>query len=255
MAIVTITTDLGVKDHYTAIVKGLILSKAPDVCIVDISHEVSPFNIQEAAFILRNAYTSFPPGTIHFAGVQTGKRTQLRGIALSAEGQYFVGLDNGLFSLVLDHDPDCIVELGESAMPSFPARDLLCDAIAQLAGGKPIEALGRKLNAMETRAYLRPPDNGQMMKGNVVYIDRFGNLIINITKARFEEQCRGRSFHIFYARSEALHEIKNTYSDVNEGMLLCLFNSSGYMEIAINQGNASRLLGLQYDDIIQIEFE
>jgi S-adenosylmethionine hydrolase len=115
--------------------------------------------------------------------------------------------------------------------------------------------MGKQLGAIETKSYLRPPDNDFIMKGNVVYVDRFGNVIINITKERFEKLRAGRDFVINFKKNDEFREISNTYSDVQEGEKLCLFNSSGYLEIAINKGNAGELLGLQTDDMIQIEFE
>lgn len=257
MAIVTLTTDLGLKDYYVAVLKGKILTAAPSANLVDISHEIQPFNIQEAAFILKNSYTYFPPKTIHLLSVYAENKSSFKCIALEYKKQFFVGVDNGLFSLLFEDHPEKIIELSRNGHPSsvFVARDILSDAASRLANQQSIDSIGKQLSDIERKTYLRPPDNAFVLKGNIVYVDRFGNVIVNISKERFENIRLGRNFVINYRRNEEFHEFKETYSDVPEGERLCLFNSAGYLEIAINHGNASQLLGLHVDDVIQIEFE
>lgn len=257
MAIVTLTSDLGVKDYYVAVLKGKILSRAPVATLVDISHEIAPFNIQEAAFMLKNSFHHFPAGTVHLVSVHAENRPMVRCVALEQNGHFFVGVDNGLFSLLFDDPPMRVVEIPYSAenITSFIAKDILSAAAAHLALGLPLEKLGAPVQSLESKTFLRPPDNSFMIRANIVYIDRFGNLIANISKERFEKARAGRSFVINYKRHEELREFANTYSDVPEGERLCLFNSAGYLEIAINKGNASQLLGLHLDNTIQIEFE
>ncbi len=257
MAIVTLTSDLGLKDFYVAILKGKILSRAPTTNLVDISHEIAPFNIQEAAFILKNSCFHFPEKTVHLVSVHAENRSQVKCIVAEYNNHYFVGMDNGLFALVFDDQPTKIVEITQiaSTVSSFIAKDILSDAVGDLLEGKKLELIGNPLNSLESKTYLRPPDNSFMVRANIVYIDRFGNLIINISKDRFEKSRAGRNFVINYKRNEEIREISGSYCDVSEGEKLCLFNSGGYLEIAINKGNASKLLGLHLDNTIQIEFE
>lgn len=257
MAIVTLTSDLGMKDYYVAVLKGKILSGAPTAQVIDISHDISPFDIQEAAFVMRNACFHFPPGTIHLVSVHAESRNPTKAVAVLSKEHVFIGMDNGLFSLMLEDVPDRIVELPQNSInvSSFVAKDVLTEVAVHLANGKPFTGLGNTLGTLETKTYLRPPDNQFIIRANIVYIDRFGNLITNVTRERFEKTRAGRNFVINYKRHEEIHEISKTYQDVPEGEKLCLFNSSGHLEIAIHKGNASQLLGLHLDNTIQIEFE
>ncbi|HNV98659.1 MAG TPA: SAM-dependent chlorinase/fluorinase [Chitinophagales bacterium] len=257
MAIVTLTSDLGTKDYYAAVLKGKILSGAPSTQVIDISHDISPFDIQEAAFVMRNACFHFPPGTIHLVSVHAESRNPTKAVAVLSKGHVFIGMDNGLFSLMLEDVPEGIVEIPQNPanVSSFVAKEVLTAVAVQLANGKPFTGLGTPLSTLETKTYLRPPDNQFIIRANIVYIDRFGNLITNITRERFEKTRAGRNFVINYKRHEEIHQISSTYQDVPEGEKLCLFNSAGHLEIAIHKGNASQLLGLHLDNTIQIEFE
>ncbi len=256
MAIITLTTDLGLRDHYVAVLKGSILSKSPLSTLVDISHEIAPFDIQQASFVIKNAWHYFPQKTIHIVNVHAENKASLKCVAIAYKQHFFIGLDNGLFSLIFEDYPDKIIELARSSEAAFYlAKDVLAEAASALANGTEIQMLGKLLSSIETKTFLRPPDNEFIMKGNVVYVDRFGNAMINITKDRFEKIRAGRDFSINFKKNDEFHEISNTYSDVPEGEKLCLFNSAGYLEIAIHKGNASELLGLHVDDTIQIEFE
>jgi len=257
MAIITLTTDLGLRDHYVGILKGKILARSPQVTLVDISHEIDPFNIQQAAFVLKNAYHYFPEGTIHLLSVHAENKAALKCVVIEYKKHLFTGLDNGLFSLIFDDYPDKIIEVQRDAatVSAYIAKDVLAETSSLLATGTAIQTLGKQLSSIETKTFLRPPENQDMMKGSVVYVDRFGNVIINITKERFEKNRAGRRFMIHFRKNDEFHMMSNSYSDVRDGEKLCLFNSSGYLEIAINKGNASELLGLHVDDIIQIEFE
>lgn len=257
MAIVTLTSDLGIKDYYVAIIKGKILSRVATTNIVDISHEIAPFDIQEAAFLLKNTFFHFPKGTIHLVSVHAERRDPTKCLVIEYNGHIFVGIDNGLFALLFEDQPSKIIEVpqGTTNNSSFIAKDALSEIVGDLLSGKSLDSLGTPLHTIESKTHLRPPDNAFMIRANIVYIDRFGNLIINITRERFENSRKGRNFVINYKRNEELREISETYGDVPEGERLCLFNASGYLEIAINKGNANQLLGLHLDNTIQIEFE
>ena len=257
MPIVTLTSDLGNKDYYVAIIKGKILSRVPNAQLVDITHEITPFNIQEAAFVLKNTFIHFPPKTIHLVSVHAETRSDTKVVVIEHQNHYFVGMDNGLFALMTEELPKQIIAVNMvgNGPSSFLAKDIMSDVASALLEGKTLQSLGSALNALESKTYLRPPDNNFVMRASIVYIDRFGNLITNVSKDRFEKIRAGREFVINYKRNEELREISGTYSDVPEGEGLCLFNSSGNLEIAINKGNASQLLGLHLDNTIQIEFE
>ncbi|MBC8172564.1 MAG: SAM-dependent chlorinase/fluorinase [Chitinophagales bacterium] len=257
MAIVTLTTDLGTKDHYVAMLKGKILSYASNVTIVDISHEIKPFNIQQAAFVLRTTYHFFPEHTIHLTSVFAENKNNTRCILIKHKKYYFAGVDNGLFSLIFDEYPEIIIEIPFTSqdVSVFVTRDVLCETVAAIANGKNVKDLGKQIQSLETKTFLRPPDSSDYINGNIMYIDKFGNAIVSISKEKFERKNNGRNFVIHCKRSDEFTSIAKTYSEVPLGEKLCLFNSSGFLEIAINQGNAAQLLGLQLDDTIQIEFQ
>jgi len=257
MPIVTLTSDLGFKDYYVAIVKGKILTQVPTAQLVDITHEITPFNIQEAAFVLKNTFSHFPEKTIHLVSVHAETRIDTKIVVVQHANQYFVGMDNGLFALMLDDLPHKIVEILQVnySPTTFTAKDKLSNVVVDLLLGKNFQSLGVSLSTLETKTYLRPPENNFIIRANIVYIDRYGNLITNMSKSRFEKIRAGRDFIINYKRNEELREISTTYNDVPEGERVCLFNSSGNLEIAINKGNANQLLGLHLDHTIQIEFE
>lgn len=258
MAIITLTSDLGFKDFYLAAVKGNILRKIPKAQIVDISHQIPSFNILQAAFILSNSFRHFPEGTIHLVSVDTGYQQKPSYIAFACEGHYFIGPDNGLFSLVFDYYPDLIVTLDaiqpESSVAHFPLADVFIQAASLLLSGAKLESLGSKVPDMQRRGILQPVIQETIIKGSVVYIDSFQNAITNIRKEQFEAARKGRKFDIVFRRGEVITLISKHYNDVTEGERLALWGSSDYLEIAMNKGKAAGLLGLNIGESIIIEF-
>lgn len=258
MAIITLTTDLGHRDFYQSAVKGAILSKLPDVNIVDISHQIAPFDVAQAAYVTRNACRFFPAGSIHILGVDAHYQERPRYLALMHEEQYFIGPDNGIFSLLFDKVPGKIVEIAippDPAFVHFPLLDILVKAATHLAGGGLLEELGRSVQDINQRGVLQPVYEPGLIRGSVIHIDSFQNVITNITRKLFEEVGKERPFELFFSRNESITAISRHYNEVPEGEKLCLFGISSYLEIAINKGNASGLLGLSIGDIIIIQFD
>ncbi len=256
MPIITLTSDWGAKDHYIGAVKGTIISQMPEATIIDISHDIAPFNIKEAAFIVRNSYKYFPEGTVHIIGVNTEESDKHSHIALKINGQYFVGCDNGLFTLIFDTSPDIIVELNivhDSDYFTFSSRDRFVKVAVHLAMGKNIEELGTIRDSLTEMLLFRPVIEQDVIKGMVIYIDNYENVITNITRPLFEKVRNGRSFKIVF-RGEELKRIFESYSEVPEGEVVALFGSNDHLEIVINNGNASGLLGLNIDDPVRMEF-
>lgn len=257
MPIVTLTSDWGAKDHYLASVKGMILKKIPDARIIDISHLVPPHDLTQAAFILKNCYRDFPPGTIHIIGVSTEESEVNPHTAVMAEGQYFIGADNGMFTLIFDDQPEKIVEVNlmqDSEFFTFSSRDRFVKAAAMLAEGKDITELGPARDGLNQKSMFAPVVENNVIKGIVIYVDNYENVITNITRSKFREVGRNKKFKISF-RGEEVHEIKDSYSDVPVGEILALFGSNGHLEIAMNNGTASSLLGLNPDDPVRVEFE
>lgn len=257
MAIITLTTDLGSKDFYQAALKGSILSILPTVNIVDITHEVPSFNISYAAFVLKNAYPYFPKGTVHLIGIDSVFNENTKYVAVKFREHYFVGADNGIFSLLFDEKPEEFVELNimqDLKYLHFPLVDIFVKAAIHLAKGGKLKDIGVPTEGIEERMLLHPVIEKDMIRGSVIYIDTFSNVITNITKDLFTKVQRNRDFTLYFRKSETITQLSWHYNEVPEGEKLCLFGISNHLEIAINKGKASGLLGLHLGDILRVEF-
>jgi hypothetical protein len=274
MSIITLTTDFGTKDHFVGAVKGAIYSELPDAKIVDITHHISPFNITETAYIIKNSYKSFPDGTIHIIGVDSELSDDNKHIALELDNHYFVCPDNGLICMITkDIKPTKVVEINihDRVESSFPVLDVFVQVACFIARGGNLTVIGKEISAYKEMTEIQPKVNQDQnrISGGVIYIDNYGNVISNISKKLFTEVGKGRDFKITAARYTftktftKYNEIVNPESDDPrqfDGNRLALFNSAGYLEIAIYRSNlktvggASTLLGLDYRDTITIEF-
>ena len=257
MGIITLTTDLGHRDFYQAALKGSIISQFPAVQLIDISHDIPSFDIQHAAYVLKNAYTYFPEKTVHLVGIDSVFNGDTRYLALRYNDHFFVGADNGIFSLVLDGPPQEAVELNiiqDLKYLHFPLTDIFSKAACHLAKGGKLTEIGDPVDSVVDRTLVQPVVENDSLRGSVVFIDSFGNVISNISKELFNNVQRGRSFVVYFRRNETINQMSWHYNEVPEGEKLCLFGISNYLEIAINKGNASGLLGLNKGDIIRVEF-
>ncbi len=257
MAIITLTTDLGYKDFYHAALKGSILSLKPDANIIDITHSISAFNIPQAAFVLKNAFPYFPQGTVHLIGINSVFNQRTKYLAVKYRGHYFVGSDNGLFSLMFDEKPEEIVELNimqDLKFLHFPLTDIFAKAASHLANTGKMTDIGIAMDELEEKVNLQPVIEKNVIKGSVIYIDSFQNVITNISKDLFSTIQKGRDFILYFRKNESISQLSWHYNEVPEGEKLCLFGISNYLEIAINKGNASGLLGLHLGDIVRVEF-
>ena len=258
MAIITLTTDLGDKDIYQAALKGSILKLLPTVTIVDITHSVAAFNVQQAAFILKNSYYYFPEGTVHLIGIDTVFNEQTRYLAVQYKKHFFIGADNGIFSLMFSDTPDEMVELNimqDLKFLHFPLADIFVKAAVHMAKGGKLTEIGLPVSSVENKMNLQPVIEKNLIKGVVIYIDSFQNVITNITKEFFNRIQQGRQFTLYFKRNETITHLSWHYNEVPEGEKLCLFGISDHLEIAINKGNASGLLGLNLGDSVLIDFE
>jgi len=256
MPVITLTSDWGTKDHYLASVKGAILKQMPEARIIDISHHIPPHNLTQAAFILKNCCRDFPPGTIHIIGVSTEESEMSPHTAVLADGQYFIGSDNGIFSLIFDEPPEKIVEINlmqDSAFFTFSSRDRFVKAAAMLSRGEDISSLGHPRDILNEKMLFAPVVENNVIKGIVIYVDNYKNVITNIRQEKFKEVGRNRKFTISF-RGEEIHRIHESYSDVPVGDILALFGCNGHLEIAMNNGKAGNLLGLSPDDPVRVEF-
>jgi S-adenosylmethionine hydrolase len=263
VGIITLTSDLGMRDHYVAAVKASMLSQAPQAIIVDISHDVRSFDIHAASFLLRNVWRQFPLGTVHVIGVNPELTSRTPHLAIQYMGHYFVGADNGIFALIFEQDPEDIFEItlpqGEDWI--FPMKGVFATAAAHLSRGGSIEFLGQRIESFNQAMLPAPSLEGDVLKGHVEYIDHYGNVYCNISKTLFEQIRRKRKYNILYKRvGFAISKISNYYTDVVEGERLAMWSTGGRLMIAINGGTtmhgggAAGLFGLEIDDVIRIEF-
>lgn len=256
MAIVTLLTDSGESDHYVAAIKAKILSINPGIRLIDISHTIMPCDIAHAAFILRSVFREFPKGTTHLAGIHaTGQRDDAA-IALQMEDHFFIGADNGLFGLISDKQHQNLVELNavNTIQTTFPEKDIFAPAAAKLASGMAINDLGKPIPSFKKMIDRQVKATKKQIAGHVIKVDNFGNLITNIPKEAFNVLSNGKSYTVQFG-GEKFRRIHTQYNQADEGECFLLFNSLGLLEIGIYKGNASELLGLSYDSMVNILFD
>ncbi len=256
MAIITLTSDWGIKDHYLAAVKGLLISRVPSVQIVDISHFIPPFDIEQAAYVLKNCYKYFPKETIHIIAVGSEESPGSPHTVIFHEGQYFIGADTGIFSMIFDEKPEVVVELDitqETDFFTFPTRDRFVKAAVHLAHQGSLEELGPIKGDIVRKLLFEPVPHKDKIIGIVIYIDAYQNLITNIKKSKFTEIGRGRKFEI-KIRSEKIKKLSTSYADSKVHEILAVFGSNNLLEIAIREGNAAGLIGVDYKDQVTVEF-
>ncbi len=256
MAIVTLLTDSGESDHYVAAIKARIIGINPGIRIVDITHNIRPCDIGHAAFVLRSVFRDFPKGTIHLAGVDSAGNRGDMYIAVQLEDHFFVGSDNGLFGLISEKSHQHVAELNipKNLITTFPEKDILAQAAARLASGVSLTDLGKPLPGFRKLIDRQVKATKKMITGSVIRVDNFGNLITNIPKEAFDVLSRERSYTIQFG-GEKFRRINAQYHQVEEGECFIVFNTLGLLEIGIYKGNASELLGLSYDNSVNIVFD
>jgi S-adenosylmethionine hydrolase len=241
MGLITLLTDFGTADSYVAELKGVLLSSAPNTALVDVTHAIAPGDVRAGAYLLGRAWHRFPRGTVHLAVVDPGVGTDRAALALTAHGHYFVGPDNGLFTFVLRDSEVQIVLLPtpDGASATFHGRDLFAPAAAALAGGATLAKLGDAFTAMPARlVYAEPHYEGKSVVGEVVYVDRFGSLVTNLTPGLVPP------YAILEVEGLEVGALRTTFGDVPTGGLVAYLGSGGQVEIAVRDGSAARRLGM-----------
>jgi hypothetical protein len=281
MSIITLTTDYGLKDHFVGGLKGKILSEFSEAKIIDISHHIDPFNIVEASYIIGTSYKNFPKGTVHIIGVDAELNKENQHIAMQWNDHFFIAADNGILSMLVQKIvPQKLVVI--NIHDRFPVEatdlDIFVKVACHIAKGGLLNVIGKEITTIKQIAELQPivTADKNSIKGSVIYIDHFGNVVTNISKQLFLEVAKGRPYEIpimqvrNQKKSSPIKNIWAKYSDIAntgnygiknyEGDKLAIFNEAGYLEIAIfrsnptNVGSASSLLGLGYRDVITINF-
>ena len=248
MAIVTLTSDIGMQDYLAGAVKGQLLQIDPTFNIVDISHSISPFNYPQAAYICRNAIRHFPDQTFHIIMVNLFEKRPDRLLMAFHQNQYILCADNGLLGMILEERPEMVIGLPtekNQIRHTLYCASVFGRAIDAINRGERLTDIGEPDISFLEKNPLRPMLSDAWIEGQIIYIDNFENVVVNITREQFESQRKGRNFSIVFKRNEVIDKISETYAEVPEGEKLALFNSAGYLEIAINKGNAAGLFGLQ----------
>ena len=274
MSIITLTSDYGLKDHFVGALKGKILSEYSEAKIIDISHEIDPFNTVEASYIIGASYSSFPKGTVHLIGVDMESNKENQHIVMQWNDHYFIAADNGILSMFSQKIvPQKIVAINiHDRLPSEATDlDVFVKVACHLAKGGLMNIIGKEINTIKNVTNLQATlsDDGSLLKGNVIYIDHFGNVVTNISKKYFIDVAKGRPYEIVL-KTKNIKTILPNYSAIAssdkypiksyEGEKLAIFNEAGFLEIAIFRSNPSKvgsansLLGLNYRDIINIVF-
>jgi S-adenosyl-L-methionine hydrolase (adenosine-forming) len=255
MALVTFTSDFGNTDFYCAAVKAKMLSFNPQLTIVDITHHVTQYDIAHAAFVLRSVYNDFPKGTVHLMAINCTSSHTDGFIGIKLNEHIFIGPNNGVLSMLADHDPGIVVKFADIHVKdsTFPAKDILAPIAAKVASGGAIHDFGGPLKAIKKVVPRQFKASKKQIVGYVLRVDHYGNLITNIPKQVFDQLNPGR-FTVNFGR-ETLEGLHQSYDDVEPGDCFAFFNSLGLLEIGINHGHGADLLGLRHDSPINIFFE
>lgn len=259
MPIITLTTDLGLKDYYVASIKGQIYSQLDDVTIIDVSHEIPDYEISVAAFCLKNCYKDFPEGSIHIIGVSPEADENTKHLLIHYDGHYFIGADNGIFALLFEEKPSTIFELdilSPKGKATFPTKEVFVKAACHIGRGGTPELIGHKITEINEKTNFQPAIDEDVIRGMAVYIDSYGNITTNITRHLFGLIGKNRPFTIVFRRADYnITKLNDAYNEVPQGEKVALFGANNHLEIAINKGNASKLFGIKLRDTIRIEFQ
>jgi S-adenosylmethionine hydrolase len=251
--IISITSDLGDTDYFVALLKGAIYSVLPEgITLCDISNDIDPHDIQQAAFFLGASYTRFPKETIHIAKVYSYYSRKPELICFKQDGHYFVGPNNGIFSLIFPE-----LEATDCYSIIFDSSDInakIAHACACIDKGLYPEEVGNPLSRLNKKLTLKAVTTSSNIRATIIHVDHFQNVILNVSKSNFDLVRKGRRFELFYQQRDPITKISEHYSQVPVGDVLCTFNSVGLLEIAINMGAGSSSLNLKKGETIQIYF-
>ena len=258
---ITLTTDFGLSDPYVGVMKGVILSINPQARVIDISHLIKAGSVLQAAGILQESYSFFPKGTVHVAVVDPGVGTERRLILLETEEHFFVGPDNGIFwPIIAAHPQSKVIHLTESEyfLPdiahTFHGRDIFAPVAAHLSRGVDPGKMGHPISDPMPLKIPRAQQTEEVLTGQVLRVDHFGNLISNILHKDLD-QFSGSARPVIKIGDLMIEGLCKTYADVSGGEILAMIGSSGLLEIAVNLGRACDRLGMNLEDIMGVRIE
>ena len=248
MPLLTLTSAIGNQDYLVGAIKAQLLKISPDFHIIDITHNIAPFNSSHAAYVCKSTMKNFPDFTYHIILVNLFETKPEQLLLVLHKKQYILCADNGFITMILEEKPEMLI--GIPLNKNEDRNTIYCvtvmgKTIKRLADGESIKNIGVPDVNYLRKNPLHPTLGKDWIEGQIIFIDNYENVIVNITRKQFEEQRKGRSFRIVFKRDEVIDHISETYADVPESEKLALFNSAGYLEIAINKGNAAGLFGLK----------
>jgi S-adenosylmethionine hydrolase len=250
-AIITLTTDYGTNDHLVGTLKGVILKINPEATIVDITHNVAPFDLLDAALAIGSAYSYFPPRTIHVVVVDPGVGTERRPLLVTAENQYFVAPDNGVLSMIYEREDNVVARNVTAAhyflqpiSKTFHGRDIFAPIAAWLSKGWQTASMGEEITDHKKFALPKPKATDGVVKGIVMRVDTFGNLVTNFRVEDLPESALTNGEVKFQVGTQAVSRMVPTFASGDAGEPVAYVGSAGYVEIAVNKGNASRTLSI-----------
>ncbi len=256
MPVISLISDWNSADYYIGAVKGRILSSIPDAVIVDINHQIEPFNLIQAVYVLKNAYKNFPKGSIHIIAVNSETDEKRKHVIVKYDGHYFIGADNGIFFLMTEGQIEQLIEIEEKPTGGFPELNIFADLACEILKNKDIEQLGKSKKELFRQLPMLPMYEESKIIGKVIYIDSYHNVITNVSKDLFDEIGKNRSFKIFVQSNKSvITKINKKYNETENGELLAIFNSVGLLEIAIARAKAAQLLSLDTKSEIRIVFD
>ena len=258
-SIITLLTDFGTEDGYAAAMKGVLLSSGGDVRIIDVSHDIAPYDIRQAAFSLLNYAFHFPPGTIHIVVIDPGVGSDRKGIVVESSQRFFIGPDNGVFSFIYHQGKFKAFEIDERSLgtqisPTFHGRDVFAPvALNIIAGQFPDRFFPELQNVISFYDYYEEISGTDYLL-KVIHVDHFGNLILNYTRSDWESISGAGSIKL-QLKHCFLYGIKNTFSEVDEGQIIATWDSSGFLQIGQYKGNASYQLHMNVGDEVHLKIE
>ncbi|MBR5434199.1 MAG: SAM-dependent chlorinase/fluorinase [Bacteroidales bacterium] len=263
MQTVSITTDWGNTGIYVGLFKAKLVSRIPDVQLVEITHSIDAYKVADAVFALRNAYPYFGQGTIHIVSVAAINVKDVKKnrefICFQYDGQYFIGPNNGLWSLLLPENPTTVYKLDSSnrdeVAETFIESDIFIDAIQKISSGTPLNEIGEETEYYQGPRFGAPAVEHDGLRGTLLYFDVYGNAVTNITKKQFDEVGKGRAFKITIAQQQYYTTvISKDYESSGKYLIIALFNSSGHLELAVPFMSLKKFLGENANAGVYVQF-
>ena len=249
MPVLTLSTDIGQSDYLNGAIKGQLITTVPHCTIADITHQLSPYNYQQSAYICKSAFKYFPAETFHIVLINFFERAPNYILICEHNEQYIICPDNGILTMITGDKPKNIFAISTTANGKstlLQCTQVIAETIEKIIHGKNLHSIGTAISIIDEKYPMRSASGPDWIESQIIFIDNFENVVVNLTKEEFEELRQNRKFRIVLMRnSEFIEKISDHYAAVQPGENMAWFNSAGYLEIAINKGNVAGLFGLQ----------